>query len=136
MSKVGQVRGGDTAADTRTRTILICEDEELICWALEQHLSSLGYEVVSSDDGLSCVDRLAGRMPDLIILDLVMPNGGGLSVLEHLRAAPKRPPTLLLTAHAPTHGDVVAAKALGIDAYLTKPFSLEELAVVVRRLLS
>lgn len=117
-------------------TILICEDEELIRWSLEQHLRSLGHEVDDREDGISCIERLTEPMPDLIILDLVMPSGGGLAVLKHLQSLPVRPPTLLLTAHSPNHKDVQAAMEGGADAYLAKPFSLEAITEQVERLLA
>lgn len=117
-------------------TILICEDEELIRWSLEQHLAGLGYHVAESVDGACCIERLTEPLPDLLILDLVMPRGGGRSVLEHLRRLPRRPPTLLLTARSPGHADVQDALADGVDAYLSKPFTLEEVAEKVAHLLA
>jgi DNA-binding response OmpR family regulator len=115
------------------RSILVVEDEEAIAEAVRVRLASEGYEVRVAGDGPEAL-RLAGdERPDLVVLDLMLPGMDGLEVCRELQRD-SWVPVLMLTARA-DEADKVAGLAVGADDYMTKPFSLRELAARVRAIL-
>jgi DNA-binding response OmpR family regulator len=115
------------------RSILVVEDEEAIAEAVRVRLASEGYEVRVAGDGPEAL-RLAGdERPDLVVLDLMLPGMDGLEVCRELQRE-SWVPVLMLTARA-DEADKVAGLAVGADDYMTKPFSLRELAARVRAIL-
>ncbi len=116
------------------KRILIAEDQTDIRDLLVLNLSSAGYEVTPTSDGLSALASETARSHDLLILDLMMPGMDGLEVCKHLRAKGVSTPILMLTAKS-TELDRVLGLELGADDYLTKPFSLAELLARVKALL-
>ncbi|ADB49992.1 response regulator transcription factor [Conexibacter woesei] len=114
--------------------ILVVDDEPAVRTALERALRLDGYEVALAADGQEALDALAGVAPDAVVLDLLMPQVGGVEVCRRLRAAGDRTPVLMLTAR-----DRIADRVSGLDAgaddYLVKPFALEELSARLRALL-
>ena len=114
--------------------ILIVDDEHALLEQLQQILVSRRYLVETAVDGEEALDKLFENPFDLIILDIMMPNVDGFTVLEHVRKAAIYTPVLMLTAK----GDVkyrVKGLDLGADDYLAKPFSPDELMARVRALL-
>ena len=120
---------------TTRPTILVCDDEELIRWALHEQLRQDGYQVLEAEDGACCLDRLSEVTPDALILDLAMPHLDGLEVLQHLSRYVPDVPVLLLTARAPGHPSVQRALELPQVSYLEKPFALERLSAALREML-
>ena len=117
-----------------SRTILVCDDEELIRWSLSEHLTGEGFNVVEAENGEDCLEKLAQVAPDLLITDLKMPRMDGMEVLRRLRQQGRELPVIVLTAH----GDVqsaVNATQLGATNYLTKPFDLIEVGLAVNKAL-
>jgi DNA-binding response OmpR family regulator len=115
------------------RSILVVEDEEAIAEAVRVRLASEGYDVRVAGDGPEAL-RLAGdERPDLVVLDLMLPGMDGLEVCRELQRE-SWVPVLMLTARA-DEADKVAGLAVGADDYMTKPFSLRELAARVRAIL-
>lgn len=107
--------------------VLVVEDDPSIRGLLQILLDSEGYSVATASDGLAGLSEAAQSEPDLILLDLVMPDLGGLRVLEQLRDSPvlSRTPVLVVTGQV----DAVPAvqQLLGDDAVLLKPFAVAEL---------
>lgn len=117
-------------------TILSVDDEQDVTDLVAFHLQRAGYEVLTAADGRQALDVIQRRRPDLIILDLMLPDIDGFGVCEILRrqAATATIPIIILTAWATTD-----AKSLGLELgaldYLTKPFSPKRLVERVRYLL-
>lgn len=114
-------------------TVLVVDDEEAIAEAVRARLQSEGYEVLVAGDGPEAIRACEESRPDLVVLDLMLPGMDGLEVCQAIQRD-RWVPVLMLTART-EEADKVAGFAVGADDYLTKPFSLRELAVRVRAIL-
>jgi two-component system, OmpR family, response regulator MprA len=114
--------------------ILVVDDELAVRESLRRALALEGHEVELAADGRDALATIAHSAPDLVVLDVLMPELDGLEVSRRLRAAGDRTPILMLTARAEV-GDRVAGLDAGADDYLGKPFALDELLARVRALL-
>ena len=114
--------------------ILIVEDDATIARFVELELAHAGYEAMKVADGKAALGAVAEDEPDLMILDLMIPEIDGIGVAKKLRADGKKFPILMLTAKAETQ-DVVSGFDAGADDYLRKPFEIPELLSRVRALL-
>jgi DNA-binding response OmpR family regulator len=116
--------------------ILIVEDEREIAQLIEQTLTKESFSCRIASDGLTALDIFKQQQPDLIILDLMLPNLDGLEVCTRIRQQPynKDPYILMLTARG-EEIDRVIGLSTGADDYLVKPFSPRELVARVRALL-
>lgn len=114
--------------------VLIAEDDRAVRDAVERALSFEGYEVITARDGAEALQRVLNDVPDLVVLDVMMPIVDGLETCRRLRAAGNQVPVLMLTAHTEV-SDRVAGLDAGADDYLAKPFALEELLARMRALL-
>jgi DNA-binding response OmpR family regulator len=114
-------------------TILIVEDERNLCDLIRDNLQEQGYGVFQAFDGPSALTMARDTVPDLVILDIMLPGIDGLEVCRRLRQG-SIVPILMLTARA-EEIDRVLGLELGADDYLTKPFSMRELKARVRALL-
>ena len=114
--------------------ILIVEDEPGMVAGLRDNFEYEGYHVLSAMDGVSGLERALADLPDLVILDVMMPRMSGLDVCKQLKA--KRPslPIIMLTARG-QEVDKVVGLELGADDYVTKPFSIRELLARVKAVL-
>lgn len=117
----------------RKPVILVVDDEPQILRVMRASLPPRGYEVVTVRSGQEALDQIQKEMPDLIILDLVMPEMSGLEVCRHVREFASVP-ILVLSAKGSEHDKVIALD-LGADDYVTKPFSMDELLARVRAVL-
>jgi two-component system KDP operon response regulator KdpE len=120
-------------ANPAIQTVLVIDDEVQIRRLLRITLESAGYCVAEADTGRFGLDEAARRQPDAIVLDLGLPDMGGLEVLRHLREW-SRVPVLVLTVIA-GETEKVAALDAGADDYLTKPFGAAELTARLRAIL-
>jgi two-component system, OmpR family, KDP operon response regulator KdpE len=113
-----------------TTRILIVDDEPQILRALRINLQARQYDVVTATDGTGALREAKARKPDLIVLDLGLPDIDGVDVIRHLRTwSPV--PIVVLSGRADSLDKVNALDA-GADDYVTKPFSLDELLARVR----
>ncbi len=115
-------------------SILLVEDEENFQEALKLNLELEGYEVTLSGDGAQALKQIQQEHFDLIILDVMLPEIDGITVLETLRLTDTELPVLILSAKNSSADKVLGLKK-GADDYLTKPFNLEELLLRVNKLL-
>lgn len=116
--------------------ILIVDDDESIVELIKINLELLGHEILTAPDGIKGFAIAKQELPDLIILDVMMPEVDGFTVAQRIRHFPhtKDTPILMLTALGMLQDKVTGFNS-GVDDYLVKPFELEELVVRVRALL-
>lgn len=120
----------------KQRFVLVVEDEEDIVRLLTFHLEKEGYLVKSSESGSEALVLIAEQPPDLIVLDIMLPEMDGLEVCRRLRSNEKTAaiPILILSARKEEF-DKVLGLELGADDYMVKPFSVRELVARVRAML-
>ena len=111
--------------------ILVVEDDRSILTGLEELLSSEGYDVVSVPDGRSALERYREEKPDLLLLDVMIPEKSGFDVCRDIRREDPRTPILMLTAKG-QEVDRVVGLELGADDYIVKPFGVAELLARIR----
>ncbi len=114
--------------------ILLIEDNRDLAFGLRNNLEIEGYEVETAEDGMAGLKAFAKVNPDLVILDLMLPELDGFRVLRSLRQGGHATPVLLLTAKG-EEADKVRGLRMGADDYVTKPFGLLELLARVEALL-
>src|SRR5215472_7229823 len=104
---------------------LVVDDEAEVRQAIRRGLEVLGYEIETAVDGADGVARVEGWRPDIVLLDLAMPNMSGLSALRQIRGWSQVPIIVLSVMGEET--DKVQALEAGADDYMTKPFGMPEL---------
>jgi DNA-binding response OmpR family regulator len=112
--------------DRGSQEILIVEDDESIATGLALNLRLSGYTATVVPHGHAALEHLASHAPDLILLDINLPELNGLEVMNELRQSGNTTPIIMLSAREDEY-DKVAALRLGADDYVTKPFGLAEL---------
>ena len=127
------VQTATTPAGTGSH-ILVVEDDARVRAAVERALRTAGHRVSTAVDGVAGLAAVVDLVPDLVVLDVMMPGLDGLAVCRELRARGDRTPVLVLTARHEV-SDRVAGLDAGADDYLVKPFALDELLARVRALL-
>ena len=113
--------------------ILVVDDEALLVKGIRFNLQNEGYEVISGSDGLEAVQLVQSEKPDLVVLDVMMPNMDGLTACSKIREFSDIP-IILLTAKADDMDKLIGFDH-GADDYLTKPFNILELKARIRALL-
>jgi DNA-binding response OmpR family regulator len=116
-----------------TDRILVVEDEAIVAEVVERFLRRDGYETMVASDGRQALSALGSFIPDLIVLDLMLPEVDGLEVCRQVRSRGVTP-IIMLTARG-EETDKVLGLGLGADDYVTKPFSPRELAARVQAVL-
>jgi two-component system response regulator MprA len=114
--------------------VLVAEDDQRVRESLARALVYEGYDVATAVDGADALVHVADAPPDVVVLDVQMPNVDGLAMCRRLRLAGDRTPVLMLTARHEV-SDRVAGLDAGADDYLVKPFALDELLARLRALL-
>jgi DNA-binding response OmpR family regulator len=122
--------------DREAPLVLVADDEEDIRSLVAFRLRRAGYEVITAADGEEALLLTTTRLPDLVVLDMMMPKATGLEVTRSMREheATKAIPVILLTARA-QEGDVISGFEAGADDYVKKPFSPQDLQARVQALL-
>src|SRR5688572_241813 len=132
--------GGTVGADTRQEgaqarpKLLVVEDDPNIVELLSASLRFAGFEVSAATNGAEAVAAARAAQPDLVVLDIMLPDLDGFEVIRRMRDGGVRTPVVFLTARDSTE-DKVRGLTLGGDDYVTKPFSLEELTARIRAVL-
>lgn len=117
-----------------SKKILIVDDETAIREALGRKLQREGYAAVLAGDGLEGLRAFHDERPDLVILDIIMPEMNGLTVCQRIREVAETP-IMMLSAQAITEQDIVEGLNAGADEYMVKPIRLNEFVARVRALL-
>jgi DNA-binding response OmpR family regulator len=122
--------------DPGTPLVLVADDEEDIRALVAFRLRRAGYDVITAADGAEALTLATTRLPDLIVLDMMMPKATGLEVTRSLREqdSTRDIPVILLTARA-QEADVASGFEAGADDYVKKPFSPMDLQLRVQALL-
>lgn len=113
-------------------TILIIDDEEHMCWIIEKAMSKEGYKTISAADGKAGLDQVTIAQPDLVLLDLRLPDMSGIDVLRILKQEYPAIPVIMITAHGTVESAIEAMK-IGAADYISKPFDMEELKIIISR---
>jgi CheY-like chemotaxis protein len=115
--------------------VLVVDDDEVIRQLIAVNLNLEGFEVVTATDGQDCLDQVLEVRPDVVTLDVMMPQLDGWTTAQRLREdeATRHIKVVLITARA-QDDDKRRGREIGVDAYLTKPFDPAELIQVVRDL--
>jgi DNA-binding response OmpR family regulator len=121
------------AMDPAGRSILVVEDDRKTSAAVRLYLESAGFEVAVAFDGRQAIEAARSLRPDLVVLDVMLPQVDGFEVCRTLQAEMEMP-VILLTART-LEGDKLRGLDLGADDYVTKPFSPRELVARVRAVL-
>jgi two-component system, OmpR family, response regulator len=122
------------AAPTTEARLLVVEDDPNILELLSASLRFAGFDVSTATSGSAAVSAAKDRRPDLVVLDIMLPDLDGFEVIKMMREGGTRTPVVFLTARDATD-DKIRGLTLGGDDYVTKPFSLEELTARIRAVL-
>jgi two-component system OmpR family response regulator len=114
--------------------VLVVDDEPNICALLSATLRLTGFDVQVAADGASALTAFAAFEPDLVVLDVMLPDLDGFEVARTMRARGHDTPVLFLTARHSVE-DRISGLTVGADDYVTKPFSLEEVVLRIRAIL-
>ena len=117
-------------------TILVVDDEPDIRRTCRDLLETAGYRVKEAADGKEALRMARARPPDLILLDLKMPGASGHTVLKKLKADPGFKAPIMVVTGETDMANLAASIAEGVDAYMTKPFTRDQLLAKVTELLS
>lgn len=118
------------------KKILIVDDELSIVRLLSLRLKANNYDIVSAHDGYECVEKAKSELPDLILLDIKMPGGGGINAFKNLKELDetKSIPVIFITAY-PTAEVKKLVMDLGAQGFIAKPFDTELLTNNISRIL-
>ncbi len=119
--------------DPHSITVLVVDDEPRLVDVVRMNLEVEGYRVVSASGGYEALSRLKEDLPDLVILDVMMPEMDGFATLQHIRDV-SNVPVIMLTVRQ-EESDRIRGLEIGADDYLTKPFSPRELQTRIKALL-
>ncbi|UDM35167.1 response regulator transcription factor [Mycobacterium ulcerans] len=121
-------------ADGQPVSVLVVDDEPVLADMVSMALRYEGWNIATASDGASAIASARAERPDVVVLDVMLPDMSGLEVLHRLRKENPRLPVLLLTAKDAVE-DRIAGLTAGGDDYVTKPFSIEEVVLRLRALL-
>lgn len=121
-------------ADGNPINVLVVDDESVLADMVSMALRYEGWNISTAGDGASAIASARSQRPDVVVLDVMLPDMSGLDVLHKLREENPQLPVLLLTAKDAVE-DRIAGLTAGGDDYVTKPFSIEEVVLRLRALL-
>lgn len=120
-----------------TWSVLVVDDEPMTRTLLQLMLAPADCEVIEAEDGLDALEKIEQRLPDLIILDVMMPRMDGIALCRHLRQEVRTAVVPIIMLSAKTSAEAVQEGLLaGADKYLTKPVSRQELVRSVEELMA
>jgi two-component system, NtrC family, response regulator AtoC len=114
--------------------ILVVDDEKLIRWSLKERLTREGHAVTEAEDGKSAAAALDAELPDLVLLDMKLPDTDGLTILRSILDRAPHLPVIIITAYS-TVDTAVEAMRVGAYDYVSKPFDMDDLTITVKRAL-
>jgi len=114
--------------------ILVVDDERLIRWYLRENLEKAGYEVIEADSGNIAVKAFSDSLPDIVLLDLNLPDISGIDVLRTLRTIDRDAPVIIITAFGNVEAAVDAMRNGAYD-FIEKPFEMEKLNIIIEKAL-
>jgi CheY-like chemotaxis protein len=116
-------------------SVLVVDDEPQVVWVLQFSLEAEGYRTFAANNGVEALQEVAEHHPSVMLLDIMMPTMDGWSVLREMMKLPReeRPRIIIVSALASLHDRAKAAE-LGADAYVPKPFNVDELLEVLHGL--
>jgi len=119
--------------DNLPKRILVVDDDRDTLTFLKENLKRAGYRVVTAETGEEGLDEFRHNMPDLVILDVMMPGMDGWEVLRRIKSGPRsgKVPVIMLTAQS-DDADKYKGYDIGADFYVTKPFNMQKLLPVIR----
>lgn len=117
-----------------SENILLIDDDKTLLELLAEHISMAGYDVITANTGRAGIETAEKHNPDLVVLDVMMPGTSGWEVCKHLRRS-SHVPIIMLTAKGEEF-DKLRGFHLGVDDYVTKPFSFAELVARIRAVLA
>lgn len=116
--------------------ILVAEDEPMLLKTIELKLKKEGYEVITTHDGREAIAKIHELSPDLVISDIMMPYASGLEITALIKQKLEKQIPIIILSAMEQEKVVMEAFELGADDYITKPFSLNELSIRVKRLMA
>ncbi len=124
------------AEELAGKKILLVDDDADILTAMQAALGDTGATIETASDGDQAVEKFSSTMPDLVVLDMMLPKRSGFLVMERVRKARKdgKPRVIMITGNQGTRHRVYA-ETLGIDVYLNKPFRMDRLVGNIKELL-
>ena len=136
-TQVADVMKTPGAVPAKPKTVLVVEDNELNMKLFNDLLEAHGYKVIQTRDGLSALDLARKHMPDLILMDIQLPEVSGIEVTKWLKEDDvlRAIPVIAVTAFA-MKGDEQKIREGGCEAYISKPISVSHFLETIRRLLS
>ncbi|UYN91726.1 MAG: response regulator [Anaerolineales bacterium] len=116
-------------ADQQTRKVVCVEDEQEMIDLIRLILGRRGFEVLGANGGVRGLELIRAELPDIVLLDLMMPEMDGWQVYQQLKADPatEHIPVVVVTAKAQNIDKVLGLHIAKVDDYISKPFSLQEL---------
>lgn len=119
---------------SESHTILVVDDEPYMIRLLQHHIERAGFRMVKASNGREALERIRDERPQLVIMDVMMPEINGLEVLAQVRRQPETRdlPIIIMTANAQRFTRE-EAEAAGVSAFLTKPFGPTQLMAEIRR---
>ncbi|MCP4379215.1 MAG: response regulator [bacterium] len=126
------------AGELEGKKILVVDDDRDIRIAMEMALKDLGPEVISVGDGNQAVREIEEKVPDLVVLDMMLPKRSGFLVLERIkrdRVPGEKPFVIMVTGNLGNRHKIYAER-LGVDKYITKPFRMNKLLEAITELLN
>jgi DNA-binding response OmpR family regulator len=126
------------AGEFKGKSILLVDDDPDIITSLQMALADTGATIDVAGDGNTAVEKVRNKVPDVMVLDLMMPKRSGFLVLESIKKGKKRqdPPRVIMITGNMGMRHRAFAESMGVDKYFTKPFRVDKLVESVKDLLS
>jgi DNA-binding NtrC family response regulator len=115
-----------------SETLLIIDDEELICWSVKKEFEKKGMEVLTAFNAKDGIQSFTENRPDIVLLDVKLPDGNGLDLLKDIKKANQDAIVIIITSFGGVESAVAAIKDGAYD-YIEKPFQLENVGITINR---